>query len=266
MIGAGSGGVRASRISAGHGARVAVIEESRPGGTCVIRGCVPKKLLICSSFSSEIEDAAGYGWQLSVDGHDWPSLIDAKDRELDRLEAIYRSLLSNAGVELIEGRGVVSGPNSVRVGDREITAERILIATGGWPQIPEVPGLAEHAITSNEALDLAQRPDRIMVYGAGYIAANSRAFLMDSESKPILSTGQSCHFADLTKTFAPRRRRHWPAAASSSILNCTIASVVARPQDAKSVTLSDGIIIDVDQVMAATGRLPNTAGLLKPLV
>ena len=212
VIGAGSGGVRASRISAGHGARVAVIEESRPGGTCVIRGCVPKKLLMYgSSFSSEIEDSAGYGWQLSVDGHDWPSLIDAKNRELDRLEAIYRSLLSNAGVELIEGRGVV-GPHSVRVGEREITAERLLIATGGWPQIPEVPGLAEHAITSNEALDLAQRPDRIIIYGAGYIACEFASILMASVSKPILSTGQSCHFADLTKKFGPRRRRHWQAA------------------------------------------------------
>ena len=126
VIGAGSGGVRASRISAGHGARVAVIEESRLGGTCVIRGCVPKKLLMYgSSFSSEIEDAAGYGWHLSVDGHDWPSLIEAKNRELDRLEAIYGSLLSNAGVELIEGCGVISGPHSVRVGEQEITAERL---------------------------------------------------------------------------------------------------------------------------------------------
>ena len=164
-----------------------------------------------SSFSSEIEDAAGYGWQLSVDGHDWPSLIDAKNRELDRLEAIYRSLLSNAGVELIEGRGVVSGPNSVRVGEREITAERLLIATGGWPQIPEVPGLAEHAITSNEALDLAQRPDRIIIYGAGYIACEFASILMASVSKPILSTGRTCRFAVSTR-FAPRRRRHWQAA------------------------------------------------------
>ena len=171
VIGAGSGGVRASRISAGHGARVAVIEESRPGGTCVIRGCVPKKLLMYgSAFSADAADAAGYGWQVSVDGHDWPALIAAKNAELDRLEGIYRSLLTNAGVELIEGRGIVTGPNSVRVGYRELTAERILVATGGWPQIPDVPGLAEHAITSNEALDLAERPESVVVYGAGYIA------------------------------------------------------------------------------------------------
>ena len=159
VIGAGSGGVRASRISAGHGARVAVIEESRPGGTCVIRGCVPKKLLMYgSAFSAEAEDAAGFGWQVSVDGHDWPALIDAKNRELDRLEGIYRSLLTNAGVDLVEGRGVITGPHEVAVGGRRLTAEQILVATGGWPQIPDVPGLAEHGITSNEALDLAVRP------------------------------------------------------------------------------------------------------------
>ena len=262
VIGAGSGGVRASRISAGHGARVAVIEESRPGGTCVIRGCVPKKLLMYgSSFSSEIEDAGGYGWQLSVDGHDWPSLIDAKDRELDRLEAIYRSLLSNAGVELIEGRGVVSGPNSVRVGEREITAERLLIATGGWPQIPEVPGLAEHAITSNEALDLAQRPDRIIVYGAGYIACEFASIFKGCGIETHLA-----YRADLPLRGFDEEIRAEAATALAGrgvILHpsCTIANVVVGSQDLKSVTLSDGSQIDVDQVMAATGRLPNTAGL-----
>ncbi|MEC8309105.1 MAG: glutathione-disulfide reductase [Pseudomonadota bacterium] len=262
VIGAGSGGVRASRISAGHGARVAVIEESRPGGTCVIRGCVPKKLLMYgSSFSSEIEDAGGYGWQLSVDGHDWPSLIDAKDRELDRLEAIYRSLLSNAGVELIEGRGVVSGPNSVRVGEREITAERLLIATGGWPQIPEVPGLAEHAITSNEALDLAQRPDRIIVYGAGYIACEFASIFNGFGIETHLA-----YRADLPLRGFDEEIRAEAATALAGrgvILHpsCTIANVVVGSQDLKSVTLSDGSQIDVDQVMAATGRLPNTAGL-----
>ena len=262
VIGAGSGGVRASRISAGHGARVAVIEESPPGGTCVIRGCVPKKLLMYgSSFSSEIEDAGGYGWQLSVDGHDWPSLIDAKDRELDRLEAIYRSLLSNAGVELIEGRGVVSGPNSVRVGEREITAERLLIATGGWPQIPEVPGLAEHAITSNEALDLAQRPDRIIVYGAGYIACEFASIFNGFGIETHLA-----YRADLPLRGFDEEIRAEVAMALAGrgvILHpsCTIANVVVGSQDLKSVTLSSGSQIDVDQVMAATGRLPNTAGL-----
>ncbi len=209
VIGAGSGGVRASRISAGHGARVAVIEESRPGGTCVIRGCVPKKLLMYgSAFSADAADAAGYGWQVSVDGHDWPALIAAKNAELDRLEGIYRSLLTNAGVELIEGRGIVTGPNSVRVGDRELTAERILVATGGWPQIPDVPGLADHAITSNEALDLAERPESVLVYGAGYIAVE---------------------FASIFNGFGIETH------------------LVYR--------------LVVSEIMAATGRVPNTAGL-----
>ena len=262
VIGAGSGGVRASRISAGHGARVAVIEESRPGGTCVIRGCVPKKLLMYgSAFSAEFEDAGGYGWQVQVDGHDWPSLIAAKDRELDRLEGIYRSLLANAGVELVEGRGVVSGPNSVLVGGREITADRILIATGGWPQIPDAPGLAEHAITSNEALDLAQRPDRVVVYGAGYIACEFASIFNGFGIETHL-----VYRADLPLRGFDADIRSEAATALSArgiILHpgCTVAGVEAGAQGKKTVTLSDGTKIDTDQVMAATGRLPNTTGL-----
>ena len=262
VIGAGSGGVRASRISAGHGARVAVIEESRPGGTCVIRGCVPKKLLMYgSAFSAEIEDASGYGWHVAVDGHDWPSLIEAKNRELDRLEAIYRSLLANAGVELIEGRGIVTGLNNVRVGERDLTAERILVATGGWPQIPDAPGLAEHAITSNEALDLAKRPDRVLVYGAGYIACEFASIFNGFGIETHL-----VYRADLPlRGFdADIRAEAATALAGRGIMlhpGCTVASVVSGQQDVKTVTLSDGSEIDADQVMAATGRLPNTAGL-----
>ena len=262
VIGAGSGGVRASRISAGHGARVAVVEESRPGGTCVIRGCVPKKLLMYgSSFSAEIADAAGYGWHVTVDGHDWPSLIDAKNRELDRLEGIYRSLLSNAGVELIEGKGIITGPNSVRVGAREITAERLLVATGGWPQIPDVPGLADHAITSNEALDLAHRPDRVLIYGAGYIACEFASIFNGFGIETHL-----VYRADLPlRGFDEEIRREAATALAGRgvILHpgCTVTNVAATPQADKTVALSDGSEVVVDQIMAATGRLPNTAGL-----
>ncbi|NDA08937.1 MAG: hypothetical protein EBZ18_05955 [Alphaproteobacteria bacterium] len=156
-IGAGSGGVRASRIAAQHGAKVAVIEEDRPGGTCVLRGCVPKKLLVYGAqFSADLEDAIGFGWQEVDTAHDWGQLIQTKNVELDRLAGIYQSLLNNAGVTIISGRGVLTGPNSVMVDGREISAKTILIAVGGWPFIPDVPGLAEHAISSNEALDLSQ--------------------------------------------------------------------------------------------------------------
>ena len=261
VIGAGSGGVRASRISAGHGARVAVIEESRPGGTCVIRGCVPKKLLMYgSAFSAEAEDAAGFGWQVRVDGHDWPALIDAKNRELDRLEGIYRSLLANAGVELIEGRGVITGAHEVSVGDRRLTADRILVATGGWPQIPDVPGLAEYGITSNEALDLAERPDRVLVYGAGYIAVEFASIFNGFGIETHL-----VYRADLPLRGFDEDIRQEAATALAGrgiILHpgCTLTAV-ANEAGQKTVTLSDGSDIVVDQVMAATGRRPNTSGL-----
>ncbi len=262
VIGAGSGGVRASRISAGHGASVAVIEESRPGGTCVIRGCIPKKLLMYgSAFSAEAEDAAGFGWQVTVDGHDWPALIDAKNRELDRLEGIYRSLLANAGVELVEGRGVITGPHEVSVGDRRLTAEHILVATGGWPQIPDVPGLAEHGITSNEALDLAVRPDCVLIYGGGYIAVEFASIFN--------GFGIDTHLvyrADMPlRGFDDDIRQEAATALAGRGITlhpgCTLTGVVADLSGRRTVTLSDGTAIDVDQVMAATGRRPNTSGL-----
>ena len=261
VIGAGSGGVRASRISAGHGARVAVIEESRLGGTCVIRGCVPKKLLMYgSAFSADAADAAGYGWQVTVDGHDWPSLIAAKDAELDRLEGIYRSLLDNAGVELIEGRGTVTGPNSVSVNGREITAERILVATGGWPQIPDVPGLGDHAITSNEALDLPVRPDSVLVYGAGYIAVEFASIFNGFGIDTHLVYRGDLPLRGFDEDI---RRQSAEALAGRGIIlhpGCTVTGVTAEG-DRRICTLSDGSSLEVAQIMAATGRAPNTAGL-----
>ena len=171
VIGAGSGGVRAGRIAAGHGAKVAVIEGDRPGGTCVIRGCVPKKLLMyAASFSADVEDARGFGWQIDGLSHDWPGLIAAKDAEIGRLENIYRSLLKNAGATLIEGWGRVTGPNEVSVGADVYRAGKILIAVGGAPQFIDVPGMKDHAISSNEALDLPEMPKDIAIYGSGYIA------------------------------------------------------------------------------------------------
>lgn len=261
VIGAGSGGVRAARISAGHGARVAVIEGDRPGGTCVIRGCVPKKLLMYgSTFSADAADAAGYGWQVSIDGHDWSHMIAAKNDELDRLEGIYRWLLENAGAELISGWAQLTGPNSVAVGDRTLTAERILIAAGGTPQIPDVPGLADCAITSNEALDLAERPSRIVIYGAGYIALEFASifngFGVDTH---VVYRGD----LPLRGFDADIRSEIAGALAGRGITlhaGKTIAEVKTGPAG-HAVHLSDGSIIEADQVMAATGRTPNTAGL-----
>lgn len=171
VIGAGSGGVRAARMAATYGAKVAVIEEYRVGGTCVIRGCVPKKLYVYASrFKDQFDIAESFGWQVDA-SFDWPTLVAAKEKEITRLEQAYANNLEKPGVQIIRDRGVVTGPNSVRLvkGERELTAERILVATGARPNIPDIPG-AELGISSNEAFDLPALPHSILIEGGGYIA------------------------------------------------------------------------------------------------
>src|SRR5450759_5742485 len=172
VIGAGSGGVRAARIAAAYGARVMIAEEYRVGGTCVIRGCVPKKLLVYASrFSEEFEDAAGYGWTVPEPTFHWPTLIANKDREIARLEAAYTTTLERFNVKLLKNRAVIEDAHTVRLSTgARVRAETILIATGGWPHPgPKIPGL-EHVISSNEAFHLPELPKRIVIQGGGYIA------------------------------------------------------------------------------------------------
>src|SRR5262250_2274896 len=170
VIGAGSGGVRAARLAAGYGARVAIAEDYRVGGTCVIRGRVPKKLLVYAAHvREEIEDAAGYGWTIPGPKFDWPTLVAQKDHEIARLEAAYRKLLASAGVEIIEGRVRLLDPHTLEVAKRRITADKILIATGAHPI--RLPGYdSTNSITSNEAFHLKRLPERIAIIGGGYIA------------------------------------------------------------------------------------------------
>ena len=261
VIGAGSGGVRAARISAGHGAKVVVIEGDRPGGTCVIRGCVPKKLLMYgSAFSADAEDARGFGWDIGVEGHNWSNMIAAKNSELARLEGIYRSLLKNAGAVLIDGFATVIGPNHVTVNGTELTAERILIAVGGTPQLLEVPGMAEHAITSNEALDLETFPEEIVIYGSGYIALEFAGIFNGFGAKTHL-----VYRSDLPlRGFDADIRSEIATALEGRgviLYPETTISAIAGNGDEKQISLSDGTVITASQVMAATGRSPNTAGL-----
>lgn len=260
-IGAGSGGVRASRIAAGHGARVAVVEEDRPGGTCVLRGCVPKKLLVYGAqFSAEVEDAAGFGWEDVDPAHNWGQLIATKTTELDRLAGIYTNLLANAGVTLLEGRGTVKGPHEVEVGGKTYTAERILIAVGGWPFMPDIPGLADHAISSNEALELPHRPDEVVIFGSGYIAVEfagifngygATTHLVYRAEEPLRGFDN-----ELRSAFAQ-------AAAERGIILHPSTSIteVTGDDEQKQVTLTDGTVLSADVVMAATGRKPMTAKL-----
>jgi len=175
VLGAGSGGVRAARMAARAGAKVAIAENRRVGGTCVMRGCIPKKLLVLGAhYAEDFEDAKGFGWTVGEAVHDWSALIAAKNRELDRLEGVYRKILADNKVELIEATARLKGPDRVEVAGpdgktRAMTARHTLVATGGRPSLPAIPGI-EHAITSDEALDLPQRPGRVVVVGGGYIA------------------------------------------------------------------------------------------------
>jgi glutathione reductase (NADPH) len=168
-IGAGSGGVRASRVSASYGARVAVAEERYLGGTCVNVGCIPKKLLVYAShFSQEFEDAAGFGWTVGESRVDWSKLISNKNREINRLNGVYRKLLEDSGVTIIDQRAEIADAHTVVVNGKKITAKYILVSVGSWPKVPRFPG-SQHAITSNEAFYLPSLPRKVVIVGGGYI-------------------------------------------------------------------------------------------------
>jgi glutathione reductase (NADPH) len=262
-IGAGSGGVRASRMAATHGAKVAVVEAYRVGGTCVIRGCVPKKIMVYASrYAEDFEDAGGFGWQMGPRDFSWEKLIANKDREIARLEGLYRKNLGGAGVTLIEDRAVVAGPNRVRLvkSGQELSARHILVATGGHPFVPPDIEGRELAITSNEAFHLAAQPRRVMVVGGGYIAIEFAGIFNGLGSKTVLVH----HGADVLRGFDPeirsRMRAEMQKRGIEVVLNAAVVSIKAEG-GAKRVTLSDGAVHVVDEVMFATGRRPCTQDL-----
>jgi glutathione reductase (NADPH) len=260
VLGAGSGGVRASRISAGLGARVAVAEERRLGGTCVNVGCIPKKLLVYASHYREaFEDAAGYGWRVGESSFDWPSLIAAKDREIGRLNDVYAQLLSDAGVEVIEGRARISDPHSVIVGEQRYTAGHILVATGSWPRIPEVPG-SGLAITSNEAFHLQELPERALIVGGGYIAVEFAGILHGLGSEvtqlyrgPLFLRGFD---GDVRRFLADEMRKK-----EIDLRFEVNVEALERSAGGLRSRLTDGSILESDVVLFATGRVPLTADL-----
>jgi len=263
-IGAGSGGVRASRVAAGHGARCAIAEDHRVGGTCVIRGCVPKKLLTYAAHvADDLEDAAGYGWTVQGASFSWPALIAAKDREIARLEGIYRTLLAQSGVMLLEGRAVVVDPHTVEVAGRRITARHLLVATGGRPQRPALPG-ADLCITSNEAFHLPELPRRVLVVGGGYIAVEFAGIFRGLGSAvTLVHRGEQ-----LLRGFDDDVRGHLATEMIKRGVDLRLHGVpesVARLPDGSLrvvVRSSAGTEShDVDAVMLATGRAPATAGL-----
>ena len=264
VIGAGSGGVRAARIAAGYGAKVVVAEEFRVGGTCVIRGCVPKKLLVYASrFSHEFEDAAGYGWTLSQPSFDWARLIANKDREIARLETAYTANLQNAKVAIEKTRAVLEDERTVRLtesGER-VRAKYILIATGGWPHPGEaIPGL-EYVTSSNEAFHLPELPPRILIQGGGYIAVEFACIFAGLGAEVTLIY----RGANILRGFDDDVRTHLREEMQGRGIDVRCGFTVTRVDERRaggfSVSLTGGDTVVIDKVMFATGRRPNTDGL-----
>jgi len=263
VIGAGSGGVRASRIASSHGARVAVAEEFRVGGTCVIRGCVPKKLLVYGShFAEELQDAANYGWTVEKTTFDWPTLRDAVLRDVDRLNAAYTSTLETHKVERFLERAVITGPHAVRLASgREITAKHILVATGAWPVMPEFEG-SEHCITSNEVFHLEALPRRVVIAGAGYIALEFAGIFNALGSHVTVVNRSETLLRGYDQALRDRLLQITMARGIQYRFNCPFEKVVKREDGSLEVWLKgqpDPVL--ADQVLVATGRKPNTAGL-----
>src|SRR3974390_1485694 len=263
VIGAGSGGVRAARIASSYGARVMIAEEYRVGGTCVIRGCVPKKLLVYASrFSADLDDAAGYGWTVPDPTFHWPTLIANKDREIARLEAAYTSTLERFKVSLVKSRAVLEDAHTVRIqaSGTRVRADTILIATGGWPYLgPKIPGL-EHAISSNEAFHLPELPKRILIQGGGYIAVEFACIFAGLGAKvTLVYRGQN-----ILRGFDDDLREHLRSEMRQRGITVTCGHTVTAIEKAGDefiTRLSDGSAIAVDKAMFAMGRRPNIVGL-----
>jgi len=262
VVGAGSGGVRAARVAAGHGARVAIAEAFRIGGTCVIRGCVPKKLYVLASrFRDEIEDAAGFGWRIESASFDWPTLVAAKEKEITRLSGLYEQNLEKAGVEIFRARAALEGAHAVRLCDgRSVGARHILIATGGGPVMaPAIPGM-DLAISSNEVFDLPAFPKRLLILGGGYVAVEfasvfarlgAEVHLCFRAERPLRGFDE-----DLRTRLAQALARAG-VTQRAGVLPTRIEKVGA----ALVATLSNGAGLEVDAVLVATGRRPATEGL-----
>ncbi len=260
-LGAGSGGVAASRRAGSYGAKVAICESVRVGGTCVLRGCVPKKLLVYGShFREELEDARGFGWTIGESTFDWGKLIAAKDRELDRLNAIYLRLLRDSGVKILDGRGTIVDAHTVEVAGQRVTAKHILIATGGWPSLPQVPGI-EHAITSNEALDLPTLPRRVVIVGGGYIAVEFAGIFHGAGSHVEIIVRADSILRGFDQDIRSSLREQMTKRGISIRCDTLVRSLEKEADDRISVRLAGEELLLADVVLYATGRAPNTKGL-----
>jgi len=261
VIGAGSGGVRAARFSAQRGARVAVAEDRYLGGTCVNVGCVPKKLFVYAShFKHDMHDAsAGYGWTIGETSFDWPTLRDNKTREIERLNGIYAGLLRDAGVQHVEGRATIVDAHTVDVAGQRYTAENILVATGGWPTVPEIPG-AELAVTSNELFSLEALPSKVIIVGGGYIAVEF-ACIFDGLGVDVTQLYRGPLFL---RGFDGDVRTHLADEVKKSGVDLrfdTNVTAIEKNGEGIVATLTDGSRLAADLILFATGRHPNVSNL-----
>ncbi len=259
-IGAGSGGVASSRRAGSYGARVAICEDWRVGGTCVMRGCVPKKFLVyAAEFADDFADAAGYGWHVPAPRFDWAKLIANKNKELDRLEGIYRNLLKNANVTLFEGRATIVDPHTIEVLGKRHTTANIMVATGARPILPSIPGI-EHAITSNEALDLSAMPKQVVIAGGGYIACEfAGIFKGVGADVTIVIRGDKVlrgFDEDIRTTLTEEM-----TARGINIVSHTQIGAIKKARDAFRVVLGKGDDLMADKVLYAIGRAPYTKNI-----
>ena len=256
VIGAGSGGVRAARFAAGYGARVAVAESRYLGGTCVNVGCVPKKLLVYGAhFADDFEQAQGFGWSVGEAKFDWPTLIANKNREIERLNGIYRNLLVNSGVTLLEGHARIVDDHSVELDGKRYSAKHILIATGGWPHIPEVPG-HEHAIGSNEVFFLQQLPKRVLVIGGGYIAVEFASIFNGLGSHTSLLYRGDLFLRGFDNAVRNHLQEELTKHGVDLQFNSDIARIDKQADGSLLATLKDGRMLEADCIFYATGRRP----------
>ena len=260
VIGIGSGGVRAARFAANFGAKVAAAEDRYMGGTCVNVGCIPKKLFVYAShFPHDFEDAAAYGWTVGEASFDWTTLRDNKDKEIGRLNGIYENMLGNAGVEVFKARATVVDPHTVDVGGKQVTAKYILIATGGWPSVPDIPG-KEHAITSNEFFHMEKWPERAIVVGGGYIAVELTG-VFHGLGTNVIQLYRGPHFL---RGFDDDVRHHLADEMRKQKVDLRFNANIARIEkdgDELVADLEDGTQMRTDVILYATGRSPNSANI-----
>src|SRR3954471_24565063 len=262
VIGAGSGGVRAARVSAAYGARVAIAEEHKVGGTCVIRGCVPKKLLVYGAhFAEDLDDAAMFGWDIPKKRFDWPVLRDNVLAEVGRLEDAYTETLTSHGVTIFHERATLTGPTTVKLaGGREVSADKILVATGARPLMPTVEGI-EHAISSNEVFHLEEMPKRIMIAGGGYIANEFAGIFYEFGAHVTLVNRSDVILRQYDQQIVDRLLQISLRKGIDFKFHSTIEKIERRDDGTLHVTMTGCDDIEADQLLFAVGRTPNIEGM-----